>query len=76
MVEMAIMGKESGSANKFNEQLEYIEDFLKVNVYNASIKSDIGRYITGIMTPLRTQTTLINLGGNIISFFRDVFQGF
>lgn len=76
MVEMAIMGKEAGTASKFNEQLEYIEDFLKVNVYNTSIKSDIGRYITGIMTPLRTQTTLINLGGNIISFFRDVFQGF
>lgn len=76
LVEMELMGDAAGKGNKFKEQLDYIQQFLTVNVYGGSIKEEFGRAITGLLTPLRTQATLINLGGNIVSFFRDIFQGF
>lgn len=76
LFQLHVMGEEAGNSTRFNQEIEYIKDFLKVNVYNDSIKDNFGRYVTGLLAPVRTQVTLINLGGNLVSFFRDIFQGF
>lgn len=76
LFQLTMMGEESGNSEIMKREIKYIRDFLKVNVFNTTIKSETGRVLTGALAGLRSQVTLINLGGNMISFFRDVFQGF
>ena len=76
LLQMQIMGQESGHSKHFDEAIKYIQDFLTVNVYDSTIKNKFGQVITGALSKARSQVTLINLGGNLVSFFRDTFQGF
>jgi len=73
---MEIMGRESGNSKHFNEAIKYIQEFLTVNVYDSTIKNKFGQVVTGALSKAKSQVTLINLGGNMVSFFRDTFQGF
>ena len=76
LFQLTLMGEESGNSEIMEREIKYIRDFLKVNVFNTTIKSETGRVLTGALAGVRSQVTLMNLGGNMISFFRDVFQGF
>ena len=76
LFQLNVMGQESGNSKIMQREIKYIQDFLKVNVLNQTIKSETGRVLTGTLAGLRSQVTLMNLGGNMISFFRDIFQGF
>jgi hypothetical protein len=76
LFQLTMMGEDSGRSDIMKREIEYIRNFLKVNVFGGTIKSETGRVITGLLSGLRSQVTLINLGGNAVSFFRDIFQGF
>ena len=76
LFQLTLMGEESGNTEVMKREIQYIRDFLKVNVFNTTIKSETGAVLTGALAGVRSKVTLMNLGGNMISFFRDVFQGF
>ena len=76
LFQLTLMGEESGNSDIMKREIQYIRDFLKVNVFNTTIKSETGQVLTGALAGVRSKVTLMNLGGNMISFFRDVFQGF
>ena len=76
LFQLQIMGEASGRSKIMEDEIKYIENLLKINVFNESIKTKTGKLITGLLAPVRTGVTLLNIGGNLISFFRDVFQGF
>jgi len=76
LFQLTLMGEESGNSDIMKREIQYIRDFLKVNVFNTTIKSETGKVLTGALANVRSKVTLMNLGGNLISFFRDVFQGF
>ena len=76
LFQLTLMGEESGNSDIMKREIQYIRDFLKVNVFNTTIKSETGAVLTGALAGIRSKVTLMNLGGNMISFFRDVFQGF
>ena len=42
LLQMEIMGKESGNSKHFDEAIKYIQEFLTVNVYDSTIKNKFG----------------------------------
>lgn len=67
----------TGEETKENYQkvIGYIEDFLKINVFNRSIMEDSSKAIVGILQPLRSLTSKLLVGANVIGSVRDTFQG-
>lgn len=68
-----ITGEET--RENYNEISKYIEEFLKLNVFNRSIMEDSSKVMVGLLQPLRSLTSKVMVGANAIGSVRDVFQG-
>ena len=66
----------TGSESIIEEEIKYIKDYLKVNVFSRSIMGETGKKITGALSPVKHAVTAINLAGNVVSAIRDTEQGF
>lgn len=66
----------SGTKDIIDKELQYIRDYLKVNVFQRSIMGETGNKITSALTPLKRFVSMVNLAGNIVSSIRDAEQGF
>jgi hypothetical protein len=42
LFQLTLMGEESGNSDIMKREIQYIRDFLKVNVFNTTIKSETG----------------------------------
>jgi hypothetical protein len=52
-----------------------IENFIKVNMFNASIMDETSQRILGVSAPLRHVVSNTLIAGNVISMLRDAFEG-
>lgn len=68
-----ITGEET--RENYNEISKYIEEFLKLNVFNRSIMEDSSKVMVGLLQPLRSLTSKVMVGANVIGSVRDTFQG-
>lgn len=65
----------TGTKSIIDEEVKYIKDYIKVNVFSRSIMGETGKKVTSALTPLKRAVTTINLAGNVVSAIRDTEQG-
>lgn len=75
MLRMHLTGNMGGNSAIMNKEIKHIENYLKVNVFNASIMSKQEKSVISAIMPLKTFATNVLIGGNIVGFVRDMFQG-
>lgn len=71
MLKMDLMGGDS-----IKKELDYIDDYLKVNVFQKSIMESSSQAIVSFMSPVRQLVTYANLAGNMVAYLRDIENGF
>lgn len=77
LLQLKILGNNSGFEESFNKQEKYIRDYIGLNVFKKPIiEGGLSQKITGIGQGLRSGVSFMVLGGNIISAARDVENGF
>ena len=77
LLQLKILGENSGFKESFNKQYKYIEDYIHLNVFKKPIiEGGLSQKIVGIGQAARSKVTFLNLAGNIISAARDVENGF
>lgn len=74
--QLEMLGDMAGTEKIIDQEIKYIKDYIKVNVFQRSIMGKTGQTVVGILTPLRKAVTTANLAGNVVSYFRDNIQGF
>lgn len=75
MLRMHLTGQMGGNKAVVEKEIKHIENYLKVNVYNSSIMSKKERAVMSVVMPLKQFATNVLIGGNIVGFVRDTFQG-
>ena len=77
LLQLKILGENSGFQESFTKQIKYIEDYIHLNVFKKPIiEGGLSQKIVGIGQGVRSNVTFLNLAGNIISAARDVENGF
>ena len=76
LVQLHLMGENSGNSEVFKKEVKYIKDYIKKNVFRTSIMEENSQKVVGVLQPLRTAVTHANLAGNVVSYFRDNMNGF
>lgn len=77
LLQLKILGYNSGSEDVFNEEIKYIKDYIGLNVFKRSIiESGLSQKIVGTGRAVRKIVTFMNLAGNLIAGARDVENGF
>ena len=77
LLQLKILGENSGFQNSFDKQQKYIEDYIHLNVFKKPIiEGGLSQKVVGIGQALRSKVTFLNLAGNVISAARDVENGF
>ena len=64
-----------GDEYRFKNTLEYIRNYLKLNVYNKQIVEDSSRKLMSIIAPARHLATSVYILGNLSSGVRDLTEG-
>lgn len=71
MLKMNLLGGDS-----IKNELKYIEDYIKVNIFKKSVMEPQSQSIISRLTPVRTFVTYANLAGNAVAYLRDIENGF
>lgn len=75
LLQLHLTGDYGGNINTVNREIEWLQKYLKVNVFNTSIMSPQEKKIIGCIAPVRTVVSHMLLGGNIVGAFRDIIEG-
>lgn len=75
LLQLHLTGNFAGNDAVVEKEIKYIQDYLKVNVFSTSIMSGTEKAIVGYVKPVKTIVTDMLLGGNVVSMFRDAFEG-
>lgn len=75
LLQLHLTGNFSGNEEVVEKEIKYIQDYLKVNVFSTSIMSSTEKAIVGNIQPVKSLVTNMLLGGNVVSMFRDAFEG-
>lgn len=75
MLRMRLTGDMGGNKSVVDKEIKYIENYLKINVFNSSIMSKQEKAVISAIMPVKTFATNVLIGGNIVGFVRDTFQG-
>lgn len=75
LLQMRLTGRYAGNEEILNKEIDYIEKYLKVNVFKKSIMSKQEQALVGVITPIKRTVTNMLLGGNIRSAIRDTLEG-
>ena len=65
----------AGNDHVVKDEIKYIEDYIKLNVFNTSIMGNTEKAIIAVVKPIKSFVTDMLLGGNVIGAFRDITQG-
>ena len=77
LLQLKILGENSGFKESFDKQQKFIEDYIHLNVFKKPIiEGGLSQKVVGVGQALRSKVTFLNLAGNIISAARDVENGF
>lgn len=72
---LSLTGKFYGNDKVVEKEIKYINDYLKVNVFNTSIMNKEMQVAMAYLQPLKSSVTDLLLGFNVVSGIRDTFQG-
>lgn len=75
LLQLHLTGNFAGNEAIVEKEIKYIQDYLKVNVFNTSIMSSAEKAIVGNIAPVKSLVTNMLLGGNVVSMFRDIIEG-
>lgn len=75
MLQLMLRGEESGNSKVMQKELEWLQNYLRVNVFKEAIMSKDEQKIVGTLMPVRHIVSHMLVGGNIVGAFRDVFEG-
>lgn len=75
LLQLHLTGDYGGNSVTVNKEIEWLQKYLKVNVFNTSIMSQQEQKLVGCIAPLRTVVSHMLLGGNIVGAFRDTIEG-
>ena len=77
LLQLKILGENSGFQESFTKQIKYIEDYIHLNVFKKPIiEGGLSQKIVGIGQGVLSNVRFLNLAGNVISAARDVENGF
>lgn len=76
LLQLHLTGNFSGNKDTVEKEIKYIQDYLKINVFNTTIMSEQEKKIIGVIQPVKKVVVDMILGGNIVGMFRDTFEGF
>lgn len=75
MLQLHLTGNYGGNTEVVKREIEWLQKYLKVNVFNKSIMSPQEQRIVGCIAPVREVVSHMLLGGNIVGAFRDIIEG-
>ena len=77
LLQLHIMGNESEDARKIVEkETNLIKDYITQNTFNTSTMDPTNQKIVAALSGTKRSVTFLNLAGNMVSFFRDIINGF
>lgn len=75
MLELYITGEFNGNQKVVDKEIEWIEEYIKVNIFNDTNMTKEEKKIVGVITPFRRITSHMLLAGNVVAAIRDSLQG-
>ena len=76
LLQMHLTGNQNNNIDDFKDEFKYINDYLKLNVFDLSIMDNSERKIAKIILPLRNVFRHTLVAGNVASAVRDCIEGF
>jgi hypothetical protein len=71
------MGNDSNEAREIVEkESKLIKEYITQNAFNTSTMDPTNQKIVAMASGLKQGVTFLNLAGNMVSFFRDIINGF
>lgn len=75
LFQLDLLGENPNQKAIVEQTREMIENFVKLNIFNASIMDETSQKILGVTAPLRSLVSNTLIAGNVISMLRDTFEG-
>lgn len=75
MLQLALRGEESGNSKAMRDELDWLQKYLKVNIFKETVMSKGEQKWMGLLMPVKHIVSHMLIGGNIVGAFRDVFEG-
>lgn len=75
LFQLDLLGENPNQKAVVEQTREMIENFVKLNIFNASIMDETSQKILGVTAPLRSLVSNTLIAGNVISMLRDTFEG-
>lgn len=75
LLQLHLTGDYGGNTDTVKKEIEWLQKYLKVNVFNTSIMSQQEKKIVGCISPIKTIVSHMLIGGNIVGAFRDIIEG-
>lgn len=75
MLQLYLHGITSGNQDIVQEELKWLQDYLKANIFKESPMSKEGQKIIGTIMPIKHAVSHLLIAGNVKSMFRDLFEG-
>ncbi len=76
LLQLKLAGDNEYSRKIIDQEIKYIEDYLKVNVFKKSIMEPASQKVIGALSGVRQGVVFMNLAGNAIAAVRDIENGF
>lgn len=76
LLQLKLAGDNEYTRKVIEQEVKYIEDYLKINVFKKSIMEPTSQKIVGALSGVRQGVVFANLAGNTIAAIRDVENGF
>lgn len=76
LLQMQLLGTDSISKARIEQQQKLIKDYISLNVYKKSIMEPTEQKLMGFMHPIRRFVSYVNIAGNVIGCFRDIENGY
>ena len=75
ILQLSLTGDFNGNQQVVNEEIKWIQDYIRANTFNDPNLSKEEKIIVGIISPLKRIVNHLLLAGNITGAFRDCIQG-
>ena len=75
MLELHLTGNYNGNRDVVEKEIKWMQDYLKVNVFQTSVMSPTEKKIVGVITPFKRLVSHMLIGGNVVGAIRDSIEG-
>lgn len=75
LLQMHLSGRENNNIEDFKDEFDFINKYLKLNVFDLSIMDDTQRKMAKVILPVRNFVRYTLVAGNVASALRDTIEG-